>query len=233
MTPKIKFLLLSLVAASAMSGLAASAAQAGNLDIGVQPAVITGHLETGQNTVFTLTSTAGGKFNTSCKKHTLESTTQGTSVSEWTATTTKTECTAFGVAAQVLLNGCKDTFTGAGQPANTWLVDIVGCTSGKSIEIKTAICTLDIPEQNGLSHAVTTNINAQQVTLATTASGITVRQTGAACPDGNNHVSTTGSSTGNYLLTARVDPGGHQVTKHSHQYSELTCTGAQVNISST
>ena len=232
MTRKIKFLLLSLVAASALSGLAASAAQAGALHVGVQPAVITGSLESGQTTALTLTSTGGSKFNSICQTHNLEATTQGLVVTELTATTTKTGCTAFGVAAQVLMNGCKDTFTGAGQPTNTWLVDIVGCTSGKSIEVRTAICTLDIPEQNGLSHAVTTSIAGSQVTLSTTISGTTVRQTGAACPDGNNHVSTAGSTTGNFILAARVDEAGPTVTKHGHHYQEFK-DGAQVALVST
>jgi hypothetical protein len=238
MTNKIKALGLAFVAIAAMSAIAAQAAQAGSFDIGVQPAVITGHSEEGQKDIFTVQSTNGNKFDAVCT-HSLEATTQGLqNVQEITATTTKTGCTLFGMAAQVRMNGCKDTFTGAGQPANTFLLDIVGCTVATPyIQIQTAICQIRIPEQNGISHVVGSNLQTgigqpHEVTLTTTASGITITQIGAGCPDGNNHHSQNGSSQGNMILKAFQDLGGHLVTKHAHQYIELT-DGAQVNLTST
>ena len=246
MISKLNALGLAVLAMAAMSAFAASAAQAGEFDIGVQPASLFAVNEAGQIHQLQITSTAGGKFNTNCPNASLEGTTQGQKINEATATATYgPNCTAFGVAAQVVMNGCKYTITGTthiiqGQqtihvvhPANTAVVDVVGCTQGKSIEIKTAICTLDIPQQNELSHIIGSNVNAQQVTLAATVSGITVRQTGAACPDGNNHVSTTGAFVGNTLGVGRSDVGGSQVTKHSHQYQELSQAGAQTTIAST
>ena len=234
MIGKIKALGLAFVAITAMSAFVASGAQAGEFDIGAQPASLFAVNEAGQIHQLQITSTAGGKFNTNCPNASLEGTTQGQKINEATVTATYgPNCTAFGVAAQVVMNGCKYTITGSGQPSNTAVVDVVGCTQGKSIEIKTAICTLDIPEQNGLSHIIGANVNAQQVTLAATVGGITVRQTGAACPDGNLHVNNTGAFTGNTLGVARADTGGLQVTKHTHQYVELSQGGAQVSLAST
>lgn len=237
MTGKVKLLGSIVVAIAAMSSFAASA-QAGQLDIGQQPAVIFGHSEPNQAHVHTGTSTAGGKFNTSCPTASFEGTTQGQLINEATVTATYSgnaitpNCTGFGVAMTVRMNGCKYTITGAG-PANTALVDIVGCTAGKPIEKITAICTVDVPEQNGLSHIVATNLNAQQITVSATVTGITVRQTGAACPDGNNHVSTNGSFTGNTLVVARAHKGGSQVTEHTHQFQKLAQTGAQTTLAAT
>ena len=236
MTSKIKALGLAVVAIAAMSVFAMPAAQAAKLDIGATPASIFAHSEVNQVHQATLTSTSGTKFITTCPTASFEGTTQGQSIEEATVTATYSgntqtpNCTAFGVASQILMNGCKYTFTGSGQPSGTLLMDIVGCTSGKSIEKKTAICTIDIPEQNGLSHIVGTKLSAQEVTLSMTISNMTMRQTGAACPDGNNHLGFGGSLSGNTILKARVDTGCTQVTKHSHQYCELGQAGAQTTI---
>jgi len=236
MTGKIKALGLAVVAIAAMSVFAMPAAQAAKLDIGATPASIFAHSEVNQVHAWTLTSTSGTKFVTRCPTASFEGTTQGQSIEEATVTPTYsgntqvTNCTHFGVAAQTLMNGCKYTFTGSGQPSVTLRVDIVGCTSGKSIEKKTAVCTIDIPEQNGLSHIVGTKLSSQEATLAMTISNITMRQTGAACPDGNNHLAFNGTFEGNTILTARVDVGGTVVTKHSHQYQELSQAGAQTAI---
>ena len=235
MIGKLKDLGLAFVAVAAMSAFSASTAQAGELDIGLQPASLFAHSESFQNHVFTLRSTNGSQFNTSCPTASLEGTTQGQKINEATVTATYgPNCTAFGVAAQVLMNGCKYTLTGAGDPANSAAVDIVGCTFGKQIEIKTAICTLDIPEQNSLWHVVGSNLSASEVTLRATIKSIQVRQTGAACPDGNNHVTILGGSfTGNSILRARADFGGSLVTNHSHQYTELHQFGITTTVAST
>ena len=240
MIGKIKVLGLAVVAMAAMGAFSASAAQAGEIDIGVQPASLFAHSDVqgnppvSQKHTLTLLNTKNEPFNTVCPTASFEGTTQGQKINEATVTATYgSGCTAFGVGSQVLMNGCKFTVTGALQPANTALVDVVGCTPGKKIEIKTAICVLGIPEQNGLSHITGTNINAQQVTVKATVSEITVIQTGAACPDGHLHNAKRASFTGNTLLAARTDVGGHQVTRHSHQYQELTQTGAPQSISFT
>ena len=227
-----KVLGVSIAAATAIGALAATAAQAGEFDFGTQPAALFAVNEGVHQ--LQITSTSGGNFNTNCPNASLEGTTQGQKIDEATVTATYGPgCTAFGVAAQVVMNGCKYTITGFAQLPQTGIVDVVGCTSNKSIEIKTAICTLDIPQQNSLSHIVGSNLNAQQVTLAATVKGITVRQTGAACPDGNQHVNTTGAFTGNTIGVARFDTGAFQVTRHSHQYVELSQFGAQTTLAAT
>jgi len=233
MTGKIKALALALFVIMAASAIAVAVAQAGQSDIGAQPAVLSGQVEEGQKAILTLTSTSGSNFSSSCTTNSGEGTTVGQQVNEATATVTLSGCTIFGVAAQVLMNGCKFTSTGAGQPANTAIIDIVGCTSGKQIEKRTAICTLHFPEQNGLSHVVGSNLSPQEVTASATITGIKVQQTGAACPDGNNHTSTNVSLSGNGIGKARVDVGGTQVTKHNHQYVELSQAGAQTTVAST
>lgn len=239
MIGKIKALGLAFVVTAAMSAVAASAAQAGSFDIGAQPAVIKGHSEAGQQHLLSVTRTAGGVFNATCKTASFEGTSQGQSISEATITPTygesegaPTGCTLFGQSSVVKMNGCKFTITGSGQPSNTYLLDIVGCTSGKQIETKTAVCTFHIPEQNGLSHVVATNIGINEITLEATLTTITFTQTGAACPDGNNHQSTSASIQGNTIMKAFKDSGTKQVTKHSHQYTESTA-GEQVSFTTT
>ena len=238
MIGKLKALGLALVAVAAASAFSASTAQAGELDIGWTPASVFAHSEFGQDHVFTLRTTTANVFTARCGTASLEGTTQGQKINEATVTATYTgfaggNCTAFGVNAQVLMNGCRYTLTGSGQFANTAVLDIVGCTSGKQIEIKTAICTLDIPQQNNLWHVVGSNLSSTEVTLSATVNGIQVRQTGAICPDGNNHVSSISSFTGNTILRARTDTGGFLVTKHSHQYTELNQTGINTTVAST
>ena len=243
MIGKIKILGLAFVAITAMSAVTASAAQAGTFDVGIQPAVITGQLEAGQTSVTTLQTTGGGVISNVCTVHSIEGTTQDKFIDNLTTTTTKSGCKFGGLNAVVRMNGCKDTLTGTktdGQehPANTFTVDIVGCTSPLiGITIQVAGCQLRIPEQNHLSHVVGTNIKTpgqqlHSVTLQTTTTGITVTQSGLACPDGNGHHSTNLSSTGNMILEAFTDIGTDQITQHGHQFTTHT-DGIQVDFTST
>jgi hypothetical protein len=242
MISKIKALGLAFVAITAMSAIAASAAQAGQLDVGIQPAVITGHSEPGQEHVLTVTKSTpenkGEKFNSFCPTASLEATTQGLKIDELTATATYgpnaagAKCQLFGQPATVQMHGCKYTLTGtqttAGvlHPANTATVDIVGCTAGKQITIQSAFCQVVIPEQNHLSHVVGKNElteGVKSVTLEATVAGITHTQFGA-CPDGNNHHSNNASFAGNTWVKAYKDEGVKQVTEHGHQFSKVIDT---------
>lgn len=243
---KIKAASAALIGIALMSAVGVSAAQAGTLHIGANPAVITGQSagEPIASTTLTLTSTKGEKFNSICTNSTFEGTVhQGTApqtpvpqtVHDVTVTPTYSSCTAFGVAAQVLMNGCEYTLTGQGHPAHTATVDIVDCTPEKQIEIKTAICTLKIPAQNNLSHVVATtgaDTPVPDITLDATVSEITVTQSGAACPDGNNHHSKNASFVGQTTTRAFVDEGKVTVQKHGHHYFEYL-EGAQVSLTST
>src|SRR6478752_1593957 len=214
MISKIKAFGMAFVGLIALSAVGASVAQAGSIDVGAQPAVITGQNEIGGiKTIHKLKikSTNGAiQGNSECKNATLEGTTTGqTGVNEVTLTATYAECEFFGEPATVTMNGCKYTLTGSGQAANTALVDVVGCTTGKSIEIAVpGFCTLTIPEQNGLSHLVGDNVagsNPADVIATATVSSITVTQDGALCPDGNNHHGTNASFEGETTLRAFQD----------------------------
>ena len=242
MISKLKSLGLAFFAITAMSAVAASAAQAGSLDLGTSPANLHAHSEANQQHELILQKTGFqgqqlNRFPAKCPTAALAGTTQGQIVQEATVTATYSpngvaNCQAFGVMAQVLMNGCKYTVTGSGQPANTAVVDIVGCTAGKQIEIKTAICSLDVPELNGLPHVTGGNLTSQEVTVSAKVIDITVRQTGAACPDGNNHSGTNSEFVGNSIAKAYVDKENVQVTNHNHQYVE-TGKVTQTTLAST
>ena len=250
MIGKFKALGLAFVAITALSAMAASAAQAGTFDISANPAVITGHSDPKvgggfQEHIFTLHTTKGETLNFKCPTASYEGTThqkteEGTPVQQEVHELTLTPtfgpgCIALGMPAQIVMNGCKYTLTGAGQPANTFLFDVTGCTVGKVMEIRTPICTFDILEHHGISHMVGTNVQTEgvphEVTLETTAA-LTVLQTGPGCPDGNNHHSTNLTLTGNTTLKAYKDLGSHPVTKHGHQYNQVT-EGIQVDLTVT
>lgn len=236
MIGKIKALGLACVAVAAMSASAAPAAHAGQFDIGTFMATLTAEAELEQEHIFSITRTGTlEKFPAICTNASLEAATIGTQINEATATATYgPHCTFLGQAAQVVMNGCKYTVTGAGQAANTARIDIVGCTTGKRIEIKTAICTLHIGAQNNLSHVVGTNQAGHLIaTLSANVTGITAQQTGVLCPDGNLHQGTNAGFTGNTLLTAQEYQSGPTVTKHGHQYIEWNQQGAFVSVTST
>jgi hypothetical protein len=142
----------------------------------------------------------------------------------------------FGQAAHVKVNGCKFTLTGAGQGERTFILDIVGCTDGKQIEFKSATCTFDIGEQNGLTHLLAfpgpESGGIKDVRLGATVSGITTTQTGKGCPEGDGVVSNKVSFVGDTILKAFQDNGMTQVTKKTHQYNEHIC-GTQVSLVAT
>lgn len=247
MRHKIKALGLAFIAVAVMSMAAATGAQASELHVTTpNAAVIFGHQVQTHKHKFVVT--AGP---TECTQATLEATVQNTGVSqqqvteqEVTATGTYSGCTAFGQAAQIVMNGCKYTVTnkhsvtGHTTP-NTNYVDITGCTSGKQIEVKTGICTITVPEQHNLSHAVNTNTttpNPHDIDQTVTITGIKYENHGVLCPNygGANTVTRTdGQFVGETTVQARQHVGGQQVTLHGHQYQALSQAGVLVGIQST
>ena len=134
------------------------------------------------------------------------------------------------------LNGCKFTLTGTGQAPNTALVDIVGCTNATTgITIQIPGCQKRIPQQNGLSHVVATNLSdtPHTVTVEATVQGITFHQAGVLCPDGNGHKGTSGSFQGDTIIKATQEDSNTQVTEHGHEFTKFGITGPQVNLTST
>jgi hypothetical protein len=230
MISKIKALGLAFVAVTAMSAVVASTGQASSLDFGVSPAILTGESE--NEHVFTINRTDGSKANAICGAATFEGTTTGLNVTEEVVTATYSTCKLLGMVATVQMQGCRFLITNAGQPAHTGLMDIAGCTAGKSITIKSAFCTVEIPPQTGISHVVASNIGGNNVTLEGTLTGLTITQIGTLCPDGNNHHSKNGSASGNLIMGAYNHLGTSQLTQHGHQYNAFT-RGTQVSLVST
>lgn len=251
MANKLQVLVLAMLSIAALSTVGASSAQAGAFDIYANPAVITGHSDAKpgggfQEHVFALHTTGGGVPQIKCPTASFEGTSHQVIggitpipqvVNHLTLTPTYGPgCIGFGgMPAQILMNGCKYTLTGAGQPAGTFLVDVTGCTAGKSMEIKTAVCTLDVLQHHQIPHVVGQTIitegQPQEVTLETTLR-FTVLQTGLGCPDGNNHLSTNLTLGGNTVLKAFQDVGQVLVNKHGHEYFEAL-EGAPVPLTAT
>jgi hypothetical protein len=233
---RISFLSLSLLVLSGVGVAAVPAVQAGTFHVGSNPSVVTAHSEAGGQHVATI-SGPSGSFNAVCDTATFEGTAQQAGGQTQTlhhasVTPTFSSCKLAGTSAAVQLNGCQYTITGSGYAANTFVIDIVNCTIGKQVQVKTALCTIDIPSQNGLSHVTATNIGGNEVTLTATVGGVTATQTGAACPHGNNFQTTNASITGNTIARAFVDEGSSLVTKHGHQYTEFK-DGQEVEFIST
>jgi hypothetical protein len=236
MIPTLRILGLAALIVAALCMIASSTAAAGTLDIGADPAVLNGVSEGEQRlTVKKQTPEAGGEFSALCQSAAFEGTVEqdgsGSQQTEEATITptfgnsesTSNGCQLFGQQAQVRLNGCKYTLTGAGQPANTFLVDIVGCTAGKQITFQAASCQLAIPEQNGLSHVVTKTLGGSpaKATFESTLSGITHSQAGGACPDGSHH-GTNVSLSGSAVVEARENGESKQATVKGHQYQRHT-----------
>lgn len=229
MNIRIRVLSLAFAATVAVTAMTASQAQAGSFDINTDPAALTGHTSL---VLFQLTKTNGsGGGIAVCVTASFEGTVQqgggeAQSTKEATITptfgnseATPTGCSLGGGEGHILMNGCKFTLTGSEQAANTYLLDITGCTAGKNMQIKGPSCTIDVPEQNGLSHVVSANAEGNAVQLTMKLTKITNTQTGASCSDGNNHQAPSLSFSSSTTVKAFIDRGAQQVTSHEHQYS--------------
>lgn len=247
MIHRLRRLGLAGVAALALSLAVASTSSAlpGELDVGTSPAILAGHSDpkgdgTPQYSFFTSPGTLV-QFFYQCKTATYAGTTQGQLLSDITLTPTYGECTTTtnpqvpgASAAGIKLNGCKYTVTTSPMTPGTGLVDIVGCTVGKQIQIQlTNNCAYAIPEQAGLSHVTYKAAGADELTFEWTLQGITVTQISSMCPqDKIGHHSNAGSLTGNTIFKAFKHGATQQVQKHGHTYTEVT-NGEQVSLIAT
>jgi hypothetical protein len=240
MTKKIKSLMLALVVTTTMSAMAGSA-QAGTLHIAANPAVITGHSDPKAGGGFQqFIYSIGAGFNAICDTASFEGTKeqiagpQTQTVHHLTITPTYQSCKLAGTAGTFQTHGCEYRLTGtAPSGALTFNVDIV-CPTGKPMTVKTALCTIDFPAQNNLSHIVFKNESGNHLTMETTLSGMTSTQTGAACPNGNNFQTHNASFSGNLTVTAFKDKEeNHLVTKTGHQALEYTHLGPSVELIAT
>jgi hypothetical protein len=224
---------LALLAIAMLGALAASAAQAGDLDV---PGRETSNIRGQQEGTHTLK--IPGESPVECTIATLEGTLKQVpeikDLREGTLTGTYTGCKVGFFGAVVDMNGCKYTLTGESNgsaPAKTAWVDITGCTTADGIKITVAggFCTITIPPQNTLSHIVLNNQGTPQDARAqATVSNITYKQS-AGCPRGTTHAQDA-SYTGETTVRAFVDEGEEPLVTHNgHQYKPLKC-GAQEKL---
>jgi hypothetical protein len=241
MTRKIKALGLAFVAVAAMSMVAAGGAQASEL-----------HAATvGANTVLTGEQYAGGQQNTfritapngvpvvctqahldtvglQISSNALPKTTQhGTLTGQYTG------CTLAGQPATIKMNGCRYTLTGAGQPANTAKVDVVGCTAGKQIVINAAgLCEIRVPEQATGGH-ITFAQTVQDVTATIRLTGIAYQVTGPLCGHTNNVTTVDGEYQGTVTVRAFEDNGTVNKQHEGHTALIRSSTGNPVALTTT
>lgn len=147
-----------------------------------------------------------------------------------TVTATYTGCQGFGQAAVIDMNGCKFLLTGQKDVFGSTIanktvnVDITGCTTGKSIEVTTAICRVSVPEQHNLKQIVLSNGSEPRhdVTANINVSGIHYRMHGPLCPKTAvvTETRTDGTFVGQTTVQAYQTATTAQVTKHGHQFQE-------------
>jgi hypothetical protein len=228
MTRKLKAFGLALLAALAIASIAASAAQAAPGELHSETIGASAIL-TGQNLGAHEMGFKGLKLQ--CQSATFEGTVPKTTT-DATVTPQYTGCVLSGLAAQVRMNGCKYTFTGAADfTAN---VDITGCTSGKSIEIVDLVCTITIPEQKNLSHVVFTNKPGppKHIETSFTLTGITYIGDNLGCAEAMGHHA-DGTLTGTTTVKAYEDAGLKELAEHNgHKYQPFK-EGLQVGLFAT
>jgi hypothetical protein len=220
MTQRIKALGLALVALAALGVLVASAAQAARLDVpGREKAVIRAEREGTEPHTLSIPGVEPIRCTAASLEGTLQQAPEIKELKDVTLTAAYSECTAFGFAAQVHMNGCKYTATGESNgvdPALTGWVDVTGCTTGKRIEILVdtpehfLLCTVTIPEQNTLSHLLFNDVQGSSPTHArvqATIAGIAWEQDGVFCPRGDKAHGQDASFTGATTITAWEDKG--------------------------
>jgi hypothetical protein len=205
------------------------------LELGVANSELhVGEREKGEGAVFTAEQLAQNLLTTSagtvaCSTAAFEGTVTGDpskiTAESVTLTATYSGCQAFGLAAQVRMNGCKYVVTGGQPEPLTALVDISGCTAGKQIEVNAGFggCIATVPEQSGLSHITFKNKAGlpEDVEVQSAVLGIKYELHGALCGHEVTKTTSNGIYTGTATARAYVDEGTQQVTQHSHQFSRL------------
>jgi hypothetical protein len=242
MTRNIKALSLAFGVVAALGIMAVSAAQASELHATWQGlAAVTGQ----QTEQHQITTSAG---TVSCTTATFEGGVEGQgsqiTAQEFTLTPTYGGCTAFGLAAQVKMNGCKYTLTNQSgtegnhtTPRTAW-VDITSCTAGKSMEVNAGFggCIATFPQQHHLSHAVFTNTShpvPHDVNVEVTILGMTYELHGGLCGHPTTALTHNGTYAGKTTLRAYVGVGFEQVTQHGVQFTRVKHNGLQVGLIAT
>jgi hypothetical protein len=242
MSRSVKSLLVTLLTIGAISAVAVPEAQAdaGEIHIDVGPrANLYGQPLAGHPHVLKI-----GIEKVECTGASLEATVENVqgdqtqlTTKEVTATAEYFDCKIGMAAVQVKMNGCKYTFLGTA--ALTAQVQVVGCTTGKAIEVIFPGCTITVGEQKELGHVVFTNENpgggqpepmetdTRDLIANATVTGIVYARDGFFCPQGAAELS--GATT----IRAYKDLGaGSQDKIGDHQFTTLAY-GAQVGVFAT
>ncbi len=202
-------------------------AAVGEFTFGSAPATVTGS-QVAQN-VFSVTNTAGSQVQEKCSVATFEGTSSVASGKDLTITPEYSNCTLGGLAATVNMNGCKYTLTGSAE--KTALVDITGCTTGKTMTWVKGNCTIAIGEQSALAHITFTSegtASTMDVLANLTITGIRVTQTGSEC-FAPGATQSDASWSGTVTFKAFSDSGSRSATKHEHTFTEVIC-GTQISF---
>lgn len=235
MTRKIKTLVLALVAVAAMSLAGAVGAQGAQIHANTAGANTT--LSGQQTTQHVIRITPPNGLSWTCTTALFQgSASTPKTAQEATITGQYTGCVFFGQAMTINMNGCKFTITGEGQAALTAQTDIAGCTSGKQIEMQTAVCQITVPEQSAIGgHLTFANAGAGQtadVNASITLTGITYQLHGAVCGHAATVTTHDGTYTGSTTFKAFEDVGPLQVTHNGHT-AAVRQAGAQVGLTAT
>ncbi len=228
-------LIFAVFIASAVTASSSAQAADGELHAGASGSAVI----TAQQTQQHVFQTQAGQV--SCTTADFEGTVSGeapqVTTDDVTLTATYSSCEAFGFTATVKMNGCKYTITGGQPEALTALIDVVGCTAGKQIEVNAGggLCVATVPEQSGLSHVTFENKAGppEDVEAQLTISGIGYELHGPFCPGGGaTGLRNNGTYTGKATARAYEDLGTQQTTEHDHQFGKVV-DGEQTRLVAT
>lgn len=197
-----------------MSAIGASAAQAGSLDVGAAPAILTG--EQGSTAAskakLTVTSASGETLTTAkCATATGGATTSTLSVTEETLTPSfgsPGTCELGGLSATISIGTCTLTLSGVGTPARTANGSIAGCTSPATITQGTCVLSATSTSTT-LEKATATSVAGPPKHIAVTLEVKKIPVTGGAgCPTNLQGAGLTGDLSGTLTIKAYSDVSG-------------------------
>ncbi len=206
----LKALGLALIAVTAMGAVSVSSAGADEFTAESFPLLLTGKNDPGTTPVIKVTAGA-----IECKKTTSQGTLTGITKTA-SVTAAFSECTAFGFAATVEMNGCTFLYHLEGGASTNATKDIV-CPAGKEITVKAASggitkCIIHVPPQTNLTGITVKNTGAgvtREITGEINTSAVKYTHTKGtglgACTEGS---ASNGVITSKVLITGEKDNGG-------------------------
>lgn len=207
MNRKLNIFVIAMSLALALGALSASAAQAvSSLDIGATPAIITIEELTPRKFVI---GKPGEQVTVKCSVADEEATWTEANITEQTIIPSYSGCTLAGVDATIDVNSCRYTLTNT-TTALLWKFDITACGAKGKIEITSAACEIEIPEQTGLSSITYANEGTGESADVKETFAITGLKTigTSGCPKGVMGTQTTSEISGTGTMRAFRDVNG-------------------------